>query len=150
MPTARVPNLELRRAGTLTHVGFEPSDPYLARDPIAHSDPYHRRVSPREFRDHWAHTEPEWSHGGTWPTSFVLPPKSRGRLMFILPRSQRGPLCRRRLRALLIRPKWAGHGCTGTGAAFHQIEPLGEASPCGPDLNHFEFARFRHPRSSGI
>jgi hypothetical protein len=31
-------------------------------------------VSASEFRDHWADTEAEWSHGGTWLTSFVLPP----------------------------------------------------------------------------
>jgi 2'-5' RNA ligase len=72
------PALELRRAGTLTRVGFERFDTFLARDPIAHSDPYHRRVSPREFRDHWADSEPDWSHGGTWLTSFVLPPKVVG------------------------------------------------------------------------
>jgi hypothetical protein len=59
--------------GTLTRVGFERFDTSLACDPIAHSDPYHQRVSPREFRDHWADTEPDWSHGGTWLTSFVLP-----------------------------------------------------------------------------
>jgi hypothetical protein len=35
-------------------------------------------VSTREFRDHWADTEPDWSHGGTWLTSFVLPPKIVG------------------------------------------------------------------------
>jgi hypothetical protein len=64
--------------GTLTRVGFERSDTSLARDPIAHGDPYHRRVSPREFRDHWADSEPDWSHGGTWLTSFVLPPKVVG------------------------------------------------------------------------
>jgi hypothetical protein len=64
--------------GTLTRVGFERLDPHLARDPIAHSDPYHRRVSPRECRDHWADTEPEWSHGGSWLTTFVLPPKVVG------------------------------------------------------------------------
>jgi hypothetical protein len=33
-------------------------------------------VGPREFRDHWADTEPKWSHGGTWLTTFVLPPKA--------------------------------------------------------------------------
>jgi 2'-5' RNA ligase len=28
-----------------------------------------------EVRDHWADTEAEWSHGGAWLTSLVLPPK---------------------------------------------------------------------------
>jgi hypothetical protein len=69
--------------GTLTRVGFERSDTSLARDPIAHGDPYHRRVSPREFRDHWADTQPDWSHGGTWLTSFVLPPKVVGDTVFL-------------------------------------------------------------------
>jgi hypothetical protein len=31
-------------------------------------------VSASEFRDHWADTDAEWSHGGTWLTSFLLPP----------------------------------------------------------------------------
>jgi hypothetical protein len=31
-------------------------------------------VSVSEFRDHWADTQAEWSHGGAWLTSFVLPP----------------------------------------------------------------------------
>jgi 2'-5' RNA ligase len=28
------------------------------------------------FRDHWAETEAEWSHGGSWLTSFLVPPKN--------------------------------------------------------------------------
>jgi hypothetical protein len=28
-----------------------------------------------EFRDHWADTMGEWSHGGAWFTSFLVPPK---------------------------------------------------------------------------
>jgi hypothetical protein len=32
-------------------------------------------VDASEFRDHRADTENEWSHGGTWLMSFVLPPK---------------------------------------------------------------------------
>lgn len=27
------------------------------------------------LRDHWADTDAEWSHGGAWLTTFVLPPK---------------------------------------------------------------------------
>ena len=38
---------------------------------------YHRRGA-SEFHDHWADTEAEWSHGGAWLTSFVLPPKVVG------------------------------------------------------------------------
>ncbi len=35
------------------------------RPRYARGDAYYPRVGAREFRDHWADTAAEWSHGGT-------------------------------------------------------------------------------------
>ena len=37
-----------------------------------------RGVSASDFRNPWGDTWPEWSHGGTWLTAFVLLPKVVG------------------------------------------------------------------------
>jgi hypothetical protein len=48
-------------------------DPLRCSSSHRAGDPYDRGAN--DFRDHWADTEPEWSHGDTWLNSFVPPPK---------------------------------------------------------------------------
>ena len=63
----RVLGLPAQQSGIACHAGEDRRD--------TRGDAYHPRVDASEFRDHWADTEAEWSHGGAWLTSFVLPPK---------------------------------------------------------------------------